>query len=148
MHRKHVELAVGIFGIIGILCLAWLSVRLGRMEVGDKGYPIHAEFANCGGLRTGASVTIAGVEIGRVRSITLSGHEARVEMIITPDVRIREDAIVAVKTRGLIGEKFLAISPGGSDKYLEPGAEMWETQSAIDLEDLIGKFAFGDVSDQ
>jgi phospholipid/cholesterol/gamma-HCH transport system substrate-binding protein len=140
------ELAVGFFLLIGIFSLVYISVKLGRLEViGGKGYPLYAEFVNAGGIKPGATVEIAGVEIGRVKSVQLDDYQALIEFIIRNDIEIQEDAIASIKTKGLIGEKYLQVTPGGSDKILPPGGKIRETESAIDIEELISKYVFGKV---
>jgi phospholipid/cholesterol/gamma-HCH transport system substrate-binding protein len=146
MKRFDLELVVGFFILIGILCLGYLSIKLGKLEVvGKKGYEVYAIFSNIAGLKTGSSIEIAGVDVGRVRSIVLDDYQARVVLNFPWDVKIQEDAIASVKTRGLIGEKFIEITPGGSEKIIKPGGRIRETQPAIDLEDLISKFVFGKI---
>ena len=146
MKRIDTELLVGLFMIIGIACLTYLSVKLGRMEIiGDKGYKLYAEFSEIGGLKNGASVEIAGVEVGRVRNISLSDYQAKVELQINSGVKIQDDSIAAVKTKGLLGEKYIQISPGGDEKIIPPGGKIRETQPPLDLEKAIGNFIFGKV---
>ena len=140
------ELAVGLFLLIGIFSLVYISVKLGRLEViGGRGYPLYAEFVNAGGIKPGATVEIAGVEVGRVKSVRLDDYQALIEFSITNDIEIQEDAIASIKTKGLIGEKYLQVTPGGSDKILPPGGKIRETESAIDIEELISKYVFGKV---
>ncbi len=144
MKKFDLELAVGLFMIAGIICLGYLSIRLGKMEVlGGKGYEIEAIFSNSGGLKTGSSVIIAGVEVGRVKGIWLDDYQAKVVMKIQSDVKVQEDAIASIKTKGLIGEKYIGITPGGSDNYIKPGGRIRDTQSAVDLEQLISNYVFG-----
>jgi phospholipid/cholesterol/gamma-HCH transport system substrate-binding protein len=132
--------------IIGITCLTYLSIKLGRMEIiGDKGYKLYAEFSEIGGLKNGASVEIAGVEVGRVRNISLSDYQAKIELQINSGVKIQEDAIAAVKTKGLLGEKYIRISPGGDEKIIPPEGKIRETQPPLDLEKAIGNFIFGKI---
>jgi len=146
MKRIDTELLVGLFMIIGITCLTYLSIKLGRMEIiGDKGYKLYAEFSEIGGLKNGASVEIAGVEVGRVKNISLSDYQAKIELQINSGVKIQEDSIAAVKTKGLLGEKYIQISPGGDDKIIPPGGKIRETQPPLDLEKAIGNFIFGKV---
>jgi phospholipid/cholesterol/gamma-HCH transport system substrate-binding protein len=146
MKRIDTELLVGLFMIIGITCLTYLSIKLGRMEIiGDKGYKLYAEFSEIGGLKNGASVEIAGVEVGRVRNISLSDYQAKIELRINSGVKIQEDSIAAVKTKGLLGEKYIQISPGGDEKVIPPGGKIRETQPPLDLEKAIGNFIFGKV---
>lgn len=146
MKKFDVELAVGIFMILGILSLGYLSIKLGKMEIfGRNLYDIEAVFASSGGLRTGASVTIAGVEVGRVKSVSLDDYQARIVMGLSNDVQIQEDAIASIKTKGLIGEKYVEISPGGSDTLIPPGGRIRETLPPVDLEQLISGFVFGQI---
>ncbi|HJX30632.1 MAG TPA: outer membrane lipid asymmetry maintenance protein MlaD [Thermodesulfobacteriota bacterium] len=146
MKRIDTELLVGLFMIVGIACLAYLSIKLGRMEIiGDKGYKVYAEFPEIGGLKNGASVEIAGVEVGRVRNISLSDYQAKIELQINSGVKIQEDAIAAVKTKGLLGEKYIQISPGGDEKIIPPEGKIRETQPPLDLEKAIGNFIFGKI---
>jgi phospholipid/cholesterol/gamma-HCH transport system substrate-binding protein len=146
MKRFDLELTVGLFIMAGIVCLGYLSIKLGKMEVvGGKGYEIYAIFSNIGGLRTGSSIEIAGVDVGRVKSITLDNYQAHVVLDLPRSVKIQEDAIALVKTKGLIGEKYIEITPGGSEKIIQPGGRIRETQPAVDLEGLISKYAFGKI---
>ena len=149
MRKFDLELAVGLFVIAGIVCLAYLTIKLGQLEVlGDKGYEIQAVFSSSGGLKTGSSVVIAGVEVGRVKKVILDDYQARVTMSVPLEVKIQEDAIASIKTKGLIGEKYVEISPGGLDENLEPGGVIRDTQPPIDIEQLISKYVFGTVSDK
>ncbi len=144
MRKFDLELAVGLFMIAGIICLGYLSIKLGRMEVfGDKGYEIEAIFSNSGGLKTGSPVIIAGVQVGRVKAILLDDYAARVLIRLPADVKIQDDAIASIKTKGLIGEKYIGITPGGSEKVIEPGGRIRDTQPAVDLEQLISNYVFG-----
>ncbi len=140
------ELAVGLFLLIGIFSLIYVSVKLGRLELlGSKGYTLRADFENAGGIKGGASVEIAGVQIGKVKNIRLDNYQALVELTLDKDVKIQEDSIASIKTKGLIGEKYVQITPGGSDKILANGGKIGETESAIDIESLISKYVFGKV---
>jgi phospholipid/cholesterol/gamma-HCH transport system substrate-binding protein len=146
MKKIDLELAVGLFIIAGILCLGYLSVKLGKMEIiGERGYEVYGVFSNIGGLKVGSSVEIAGVNVGRVKSIVLDDFQARVVLNFPKDLPIQEDAIASIKTRGLIGEKYIEITPGGSEKVIKPGGRIRETQPAIDMEELISKFVFGKI---
>ena len=142
--RLNLELIVGLFMIAGILCLGTLSIRLGKMEVlGRRGYPVYAVFSDIGGLRIGAPVVVAGVEVGQVDRIGLEDYQARVGMRIEPGLVLHEDAIASIKTRGLIGEKYIQISAGASDEVLRAGDLIRQTESAVDLESLISQYVFG-----
>jgi phospholipid/cholesterol/gamma-HCH transport system substrate-binding protein len=147
MKKFDLELAVGFFLLIGILCLAYLSIKLGRLEViGGKYYTISASFEDDGGIKPGSSVEIAGVEVGKVKRVSLDkNYRADVHFEINENVKIQEDAIASVKTKGLIGERYVEITPGGSEKNLTNGGRIRETESAIDVEELISKYVFGKV---
>lgn len=146
MRKWDIEFTVGLFLIAGIICLGYLSIKLGRMEVlGGEGYDVYAIFSNSGGLKKGSSIMIAGVEVGRVKSIGLEDYQAKVEMTISEGIEVQEDAIASIKTRGLIGEKFVEITPGGAEEIVPPGGRIRETQPPIDIEQLISKFVFGKV---
>lgn len=146
MKKFDIELVVGAFLLIGILSMAYISVKLGKLQViGGGGYTVYAEFTNAGGIKPGSSVEIAGVQIGRVDSISLKDYEANIGITIDRGVKLQEDAIASVKTKGLIGEKFIQITPGGSGKYISPGGRIRDTESAVDIEELISKYAFGKV---
>jgi phospholipid/cholesterol/gamma-HCH transport system substrate-binding protein len=145
MRKYDVELAVGIFVLAGLVCLGYLSIKLGTMEMVGGGYELNAIFPNVGGLKTGSPIVIAGVEVGRVKSIALENYQARVFISLPRDLKIQEDAIASIKTKGLIGEKYIEISPGGSEKILKPGNQIRETQPPVDLEELISKYVFGKI---
>jgi len=147
MKKFDLELTVGLFIIAGIICLGYLAIKLGKMEVvGGRGYEVYALFSNTGGLKTGSSIVIAGVDVGRTKSITLDeNYQARVVMEFPWSVKIQGDAIASIKTKGLVGEKYIEITPGVSEKLIESGGRIRETQPAVDLEGLISKFVFGKV---
>ena len=146
--KGKTEITVGLFMALGIACLTYLSVKLGEITLPgiSHTYSVTADFANVGGLKPGAQVVISGVPIGTVENIQLQDYRARVRMTVAADVRLYEDAIAAVKTRGLIGEKYVDISPGGGvDKTIPSDGKIRETQSAVDLEELISKFVFEEI---
>ncbi len=146
MNDTKLELVVGVFVLVGITALTYLAVKLGKLEViGGNQYEIQAEFDSVAGLKTGATVEIAGVQVGQVKKIGLKGDRAVVLFTLTPGVKLYGDAIASVKTRGLIGDKYLSLSPGGSQKELPPGAQIRDTESGVDLESLIGEFIHGNV---
>jgi phospholipid/cholesterol/gamma-HCH transport system substrate-binding protein len=144
MKRLNIEVLVGLFVLTGIASLAYLSIKLGRLEIiGDRGYAVLAEFDSVAGLRTGAAVEIAGVEVGRVKAIGLKDHRAVVTMSIDPGVKLYDDAIVSIRTKGLIGEKYVRITPGGSKEEVHPGGRLRDTEDPVDIEQLISNFIFG-----
>jgi phospholipid/cholesterol/gamma-HCH transport system substrate-binding protein len=146
MKRSALDIAVGVFVILGILALGWLSIRLGKVELwGGGNYVVTADFPSAGGLKTGSSIEIAGVQVGRVTAIRLDNYQARVVMAIENRVKLTEDSIASIKTKGLIGEKFVQISPGGSEKVIKPNGKITEVEPPIDLEELLSKYVFGKV---
>lgn len=147
MRKKFIETVVGVFVLAGIICIGYLTIKLGKMEViGDKYYTVSARFQTVAGLTTGAHIEMAGVKIGTVDSVSLDPERkvAIVKMKIKKDYQFSEDVIAAIKTSGLIGDKYIRLSPGSSDVMLEDGDEIFETESAIDIEDLISKYIFSD----
>ena len=147
MKRFDAELSAGLFLLLGIFTLAFISIKLGKLEVIGRGeYTLYAEFEKAGGVKTGASVEIAGVEVGKVKSVRLDkNYEAMVELVLSDKIKIQEDAIATIKTKGLIGEKYVQISPGGSDKVLANGGRIRDTEAPIDIEDAISKYIYGKV---
>ena len=146
MERTRVNIAVGLFMVIGIVALAYLSIQLGRVSfLGSRGYSVTVDFPSVGGLKAGSTVEIAGVEIGRVESIGLDNYQARVKLSVNKGVKLQEDSIASIKTKGLIGEKYVRISPGGSDKIIQPGGKIREVEAPVDFEELLSKYIFGKV---
>jgi phospholipid/cholesterol/gamma-HCH transport system substrate-binding protein len=134
------EFLVGIFAIVGVAAGGWLAVGLGGIALFEGNqYSLTAEFDNVSGLKRGASVEIAGVPVGQVSGITLNDPGALVAMKINNEVPVKEDDIFSIRTKGIIGDRFVKISRGGSDVTLEPGSTVIETESVVDLEDVIGK---------
>jgi phospholipid/cholesterol/gamma-HCH transport system substrate-binding protein len=146
MEKTKLELVVGVFVLIGILCLAYLSVKLGKLEMisGDV-YEVEAQFNSASGLKPGSTIEIAGVEVGRVRGITLNQDRAMVKLAVNNTIKLYTDTIASIKTRGIIGEKFLALSPGGGGDPLKPGDTIRDTESGLDLEELVSQFVHGNV---
>lgn len=145
MKRFSLEVAVGMFLIAGFLCFAYLSVKLGEVELlGGNTYSVTAKFGSVAGLKNGAIVEIAGVQVGKVTAIDLSQeyYEAVVHMAIDKGVEIPEDSIAAIRTAGIIGDKYVSISPGGAMDFLKVDGEIAETQSSINLEELVSKYVF------
>jgi phospholipid/cholesterol/gamma-HCH transport system substrate-binding protein len=148
MKKFDLELTVGVFLLIGILALGYISVKLGRVEVfGQGGYTLYARFQDAGGIKPGAMVEIAGVAVGKVRGVRLDrkSYLASVGLEIEKGIAVQDDAIASIKTKGIIGEKFIEITPGGSEMILGNGGVIRDTESAVDLEALISKYVFGKV---
>ncbi len=146
MKRGNLELVVGIFVLAGLACLAYLAIHLGKMEIVGSGYKVHVTFDNISGLKNGAAVEVAGVDVGRVDSIRLSpGDRAAVTLRLEPGLKLHDDAIASIRTKGIIGDKFVKLSPGSSEKFIPPGGKIRDTESAIDLEELISSYIHGKV---
>lgn len=149
MKKYAMETMVGIFVVIGLLCVGYMTVKLGNVGlIGDSSYPLFARFTSVNGLRDGSAVQMLGLEIGRVERLSMDQEEqvAVVEFRIKKGIKIYDDAIASIKTEGLIGDRYVSIDPGGgSDELLEPGGIITETESPTDIQELISKYAFGDV---
>jgi phospholipid/cholesterol/gamma-HCH transport system substrate-binding protein len=146
MKRSAVDLGVGVFVLIGLIALGWMSVKLGRVDLlGNRGYVVSADFPTVGGLKAGSTIEIAGVEVGRVDRIVLRDYQAHVIMMIQPGVKLQDDSIASIKTKGLIGERYVRISPGGSDKLIPPNGRIREVEPPVDIEELLSKYIFGKV---
>jgi phospholipid/cholesterol/gamma-HCH transport system substrate-binding protein len=151
MKKYAMETTVGIFLVFGLLCIGYMAVKLGHVSLfGDNTYSLFARFTTVSGLRAGSPVDMLGIEVGRVGRLTMDqkDQKAVVEIKIQKDIRVYDDAIASIKTEGLIGDMFLSIDPGGSGKLLGPGGTITETQPAVDLVGLIGKYAFGEIKKQ
>lgn len=147
MNQARTEIMVGIFVLVGVLCLGYVAIRLGKLEVlSNSGYILYADFASVAGLKNGDPVEIAGVKVGRVESLSLADEKARLGLRIDEHVKLTEDVIASVRARGLIGDKFVLLSPGASDKIIPPGGKIRETDSPPDLIDLVSKVIGGDVT--
>jgi phospholipid/cholesterol/gamma-HCH transport system substrate-binding protein len=151
MKKYTVETTVGIFLVFGLLCVGYMTLKLGHVSLlGDNAYSLFARFTTVSGLRVGSPVNMLGIEVGRVGRLTMDqkDQKAVVEIRIQKGIKVYDDAIASIKTEGLIGDMFLSIGPGGSGKLLGPGGTITETQPAVDLVDLVGKYAFGEVKKQ
>jgi len=148
MKKYTMETTVGIFLVFGLLCVGYMTVKLGHFSLfGDDAYSLFARFTSVTGLRVGSLVYISGIEVGRLEKLTMDQErqKAVVEIRIRKDIKIFDDAIASIKTEGLIGDMHITIDPGGAGTLLKPGGTITETQPAVDIVDLIGKYAFGDV---
>jgi phospholipid/cholesterol/gamma-HCH transport system substrate-binding protein len=147
MEKTKLEIVVGVFVLAGVLCLGYLSIKLGKLEmIGGDVYEVEAQFNSASGLKPGSTIEIAGVEVGRVRGITLVEDRAKVKLAVNKTVKLYTDTIASIKTRGIIGEKFLALNPGGGGDPLKPGDIIRDTESGLDLEELVSQFVHGKVN--
>ncbi len=148
MQKYTMETTVGVFVVIGLLLISFMTMNLGHVSLfGDNAYPLSARFNSVTGLRSGSPVYMLGLEVGKVGRLTMDqeAQQAAVEIRIRKGVRVYDDAIASIKTEGLIGDRYLSIDPGGAGTLLEPGGTITETQPALDVADLISKYAFGEV---
>jgi phospholipid/cholesterol/gamma-HCH transport system substrate-binding protein len=143
--RKRLEFSVGIFLIIGVLCLGYLSLTLGNFGFGRDRYEVSASFSTVSGLKPKSQVMMAGVAIGEVQRIQLRDGHAQISMGINKNVKLEEDSIASIKTMGIIGDKYVTIAPGASDAYIQNGGIIRETQPPLDIENLISRFVFGNM---
>ncbi len=148
MKKYKIETIVGIFVFLGLLCIGYMTVKLGKVSLlGDDSYTIVAKFVSVTGLRNGNPVDILGIEVGHVERIIMDqeNQKAVVELKIKKGIKIYDDAIASIKTEGLMGDKYVSIDPGGSGTLLGPKGTITETQGPVDIVDLVGKYAFGEV---
>ncbi len=143
--RQHTELLVGLFMLAGIIAITFLALRLGDIGLFDNDdYIIKARFTSASGLREGAYVELAGVTVGKVKKITFDPEEylAVVDISLPKIIKIPDDSTASIRTAGIIGDKFIKISPGGSETILDSEEEIVETEPSINLEELISKYIF------
>jgi phospholipid/cholesterol/gamma-HCH transport system substrate-binding protein len=151
MKKYSKETMVGIFVVIGLLCIAYMTVKLGNVGfLGENTYSLYAKFSSVTGLRVGNPVNMLGLEIGRVASFKMDQENqvAVVKLEITKDIQIYDDAIASIKTEGLIGDKFISIDAGGGGDLLKDGDTITETESPTDIMELVSKYAFGGVEEK
>jgi phospholipid/cholesterol/gamma-HCH transport system substrate-binding protein len=148
MKQSNIELSVGAFVLLGLTAIVWFAVQAGAgAAIGGATYQVNARFTNIGGLKPGSQVFIAGVSVGRVEKIDLnSQYAAVVRLNVKQGINLPSDTIASIKTSGLIGDKYVALAPGADSNNLPPGGTITDTESAMDLESLISRFAFGNVS--
>lgn len=148
MKKYTIETIVGIFVVFGLLCIGYMTVKLGNVSfLGDDSYPIIARFTSVTGLRTGNPVNVLGIAVGRIEKISMDqeNQKAIVELRIKKGIKIYDDAIASVKAEGLIGDSYLSIDPGGAGELLGPHGIITETLGPVDIIGLISKYAFGEI---
>jgi len=148
MRKYRMETVVGIFVVIGLLCVGYMAIKLGKVSLFEEDtYPLYARFTSVQGLKVDSRVEIFGIPVGRVERLSLDPQKemALVRLDIRKGVKIYDDGSASIKTAGLIGDKYIKIDPGGAGKVLQPGATITETMSAVDIEELIGNLVFGQV---
>lgn len=151
MERTTLDLWVGAFVVAGIAALVVLALKVGNLSTYNvsETYQLHGHFSNIGGLKPTASVRSAGVLVGRVVNIRLDTdrYEAYVTLSIDKRYQFPRDTFASILTSGLLGEQYIGLMPGGDDEMLKDGDEFKKTQSAVVLEELIGKFLYSTKSD-
>lgn len=148
MGNSRMEITVGVFLVMGFLALGWLAMQLGEVSwlTGAKSYTLNAEFNNISGVKLGADIQISGVTVGKVRQLRLNEDNlAIVAMQVDKGVKVPVDSIASVKSQGIIGDKYIQITLGGDETAYQPDETIVDTESAVDLESLISKFAFGQM---
>lgn len=148
MKKYHYETVAGLFVLIGLLCVGYLVVKLGDVRLfGGDSYTLYARFTSVSGLRVGNPVEMLGIEIGQVGGLEIDqkNQVAVVKLRIKKGITLYDDAMASVKTAGLIGDKYISVDPGGAGEILKPGEMITETESPVDIEDLVKKYAFGEV---
>jgi len=148
MKNSQLEIVVGIFLVLGFLAFGWLAMQLGEVPwlTGTTTYTVYADFDNISGIKSGAEVQISGVTVGSVTNLVLNEYDqARAELQIDKQIKLPKDSIASVKSQGIIGDKLIQISLGGDEELYKPGEVIVDTESSVDLESLISKFAFGGV---
>ena len=150
MKKYSKETVVGIFVVIGLVCIGYMTIKLGNLGfIGENTYSLIGKFTSVTGLRVGNPVNMLGLEIGRVEKFTMDqeNQQVVVEFKINKGIEIYDDAIASIKTEGLIGDKYVAIDPGGGGDLLADGDTITDTNSPTDIMDLVSKYAFGDVGE-
>ena len=146
MKQLRLEAVVGLFVVVGLGCLAYLSIQLARVQFfGGNMYTLTAVFPTVSGLRNGASVEIAGVTVGHVHSVKLDGFDAVVTLRVRKGVELSKDAIISIRTRGLIGEKYLRVSQGADDRTIQAGGRIREVEPPLDFEEMISQLIQGKI---
>jgi len=148
MQKYSKETIVGVFVLVGLVCIGYMTVKLGDVNLfSDDSYALVARFSKVTGLRSGSMVNMLGLEIGRVGKLTIDQEkqQAVVELRIQKGIKIYDDAIASIKTEGIIGDWYVSIDAGGGGTLLKAGDAILETEAPADLMDLVSKYAFGDV---
>jgi phospholipid/cholesterol/gamma-HCH transport system substrate-binding protein len=136
---------VGMFLLAGFISFSWLAVKMGDINpFAEETYPVTARFTSISGLKEGSTIELAGVIVGKVSRIELDpgDYEAVVHLDIDKRVELQDDAIASIRTAGIIGDKFIKLTPGGSEIILAAGDEIEETEPSISLEELVSKYIF------
>jgi phospholipid/cholesterol/gamma-HCH transport system substrate-binding protein len=145
MKKMNLEMIVGLFLLAGFACFSYLAIKMGDIRIfQNETYSVFARFTSISGLKEGSVVELAGVNVGKVTRIELDpgDYEAVVHMDVDKSVELQDDSIASIRTAGIIGDKFIKLTPGGSDMIIGAGDEIEETESSISLEELVSKYIF------
>jgi phospholipid/cholesterol/gamma-HCH transport system substrate-binding protein len=145
MKKTSLEIVVGAFLLAGFISFSWLAVKMGDINpFQNETYPVTARFTSISGLKEGSTIELAGVVVGKVSQIELDAgdYEAVVHLNIDKTIELTDDSIASIRTSGIIGDKFIKLTPGGSEIMLEAGDEIDETESSISIEELVSKYIF------
>ncbi len=140
---KTLQLSFNVVGflVLGLASFVYLFVTLGEFSVrGGWEYTLYADFSNASGLTLGSAVEMAGVRVGRITAIDLSGARAKVSLSLRNDVHLQDDVIASIQTKGLLGERYVLLTPGGSEDMLSPGGKIRETEAPLDLPSLMSAY--------
>jgi phospholipid/cholesterol/gamma-HCH transport system substrate-binding protein len=151
MKKYSKETLVGIFVVIGLICITYMTINLGNVGfLGENTYTLTAKFSTVTGLRVGNPINMLGMEIGRVAKFEMDQEDqvAIVTLEVNKGIDIYDDAIASIKTEGLIGDKFISIDAGGGGDLLANGDSITETESPTDIMELVSKYAFGGVDEE
>jgi len=141
MKKTNIEISVGLFIFVGLLCMAYTSIKLGNVTFFNTDYyPLQASFTSVSGLKKDTNIEISGVQVGKVKSIHLEDYQAVVDIMIKNGVEIQDDAIASIRTKGILGDQYIEILPGASDVILEPGDAIFDTEPPFDLISILKKF--------
>ena len=150
MNNRTIEFLVGCFVLVGLVAVLYLAIQVGSARFfGSDSYTLDARFSSASGVNPGSRVEIAGVRVGTVKDVVLSDNFFAIVTLELPNsMQLDDDTIASVKTAGLIGDRFIDLSPGGSGFELEPGDMIVDTESALDIESLISRFALGGIDEK
>ena len=141
MQTIRLSFDVIVFLVLGFFSLMYLFVTLGELNIrGAWEYAVYADFSNASGLKPGSAVEIAGVRVGRVTGIDLNGARSKVTISLNKDVRLQDDVIASIQTKGLLGERYVLLTPGGSEDYIAPEGKIRETEAPIDIPGLMAAY--------
>lgn len=150
MNNRTIEFLVGSFVLVGLVAVLYLAIQVGSARIfGSDSYTLEARFTSASGVNAGSRIEIAGVRVGTVKNVILDGNFYAIATLELPNtLELDEETIASVKTAGLIGDRFIELSPGGFGELLKDGDMIVDTESALDIESLISRFAFGGIDEK